>query len=173
MKAVVAEGDIEFVRFFLGTEQVKDRKMDSGEMDRGPLESPRVLDDEASLDSQSCEDDRRNERSHSIAKEYKNLAAQKAEFKKLPEDNRGKSMNSKTRVEQYKFNTAIKAFNKRLEKAREARKVFNKKSETLRGKLLMARERKKSFLQDYKYKQTCLAERELRLDAKLSIVDSY
>ncbi|TGO40736.1 hypothetical protein BHYA_0032g00150 [Botrytis hyacinthi] len=70
------------------------------------------------------------------------------------------------RAEQCEFNTAIKAFNKSLAKAREATECFNKKSRTLNGKLMAAKHREKSFSREYEDKQSCLVEREQRIDAK-------
>ncbi|KAF5873572.1 uncharacterized protein Bfra_005035 [Botrytis fragariae] len=185
--------------------------MDSGDIDRAPLDDGMFPNDEAPRDSRICDNDRLNERGRSIAKECEDLEVQKAEFKKLQEDHRrrvyefeeakvefeDKVLVHKTQVhqivtnasgklrtfhktelendrklellraEQYKFNTAVKEFNKRLEKTREATTRFNEKSETLRGKLMAAKRREKSFLREYKSKQRYLVEREQRLDAKL------
>ncbi|TGO62790.1 hypothetical protein BCON_0017g00310 [Botryotinia convoluta] len=113
-------------------------------MDRAPLDDRMFLDEQAPLGSQTCDDDRQNERARSIAKEYEDLEAQKAEFKKLQEDHKRQVHEFEEakvefedkldllRAEQCKFNTAVKEFNKRLEKARETTKIFKKKSETLR-----------------------------------------
>ncbi|TGO63033.1 hypothetical protein BOTNAR_0106g00290 [Botryotinia narcissicola] len=147
--------------------------MDAGDMDQVPLEDRIFLDEEAPLGSQTCEDDRQNERGHSIVKGYEDLEFQKAEFKKLQEDHQKqvhefeeakieledklrtfKNMEMENerklgvlRAEQCRFSTTVKAFNESLRNARAATERFNKKSMTLKGKFMAAKNREKSFFE--------------------------
>ncbi|TEY37433.1 hypothetical protein BOTCAL_0518g00020 [Botryotinia calthae] len=166
--------------------------MDFGNVDRVVLDDRMVLNDQAPLDIQTCENEEQRDQARLIAKEYEALEAQKAEFKELQEDHQKqvhefedakvefedklRTLNktelenykklSLLRAEQLKFNTEVKALNERLKKAREATKSFNKKSQTLRGKLKAARKRELCFFEEYKNKQNNLMEREQRLDEK-------
>ncbi|KAF7949086.1 hypothetical protein EAE96_008257 [Botrytis aclada] len=167
--------------------------IDRGPRDDRMFPNDEVLQDRQNCDDDDDDDDRRNERSRSIAKESSDLEVQKAEFKKLREEhkkqvqefaesqveyqdklrtfNEMEKENARKldvlRAEQCKFNTAVTEFNTSLQKAREAKECFNKEVETWRGKFRAAKQREKSFLREYYYKQRYLAERERRIDRKL------
>ncbi|KAF7897220.1 hypothetical protein EAF00_005448 [Botryotinia globosa] len=167
--------------------------MDSGDMDRVPLDDRIFLDERAPLGSQTCDGDGQNEPGYSIVKGYEDLEVQKAEFKKLQEDHQKqvhefeeakieledkirtfKKMEVENerkldvlRAEQVKFSTRVKAFNESLGRAREAAEWFNKKSMTLKGKFMAAKNRENSFFRECKDRRRRLVEREQRIDAKL------
>ncbi|KAM3152387.1 hypothetical protein ABEW05_007192 [Botrytis cinerea] len=155
-----------------------------------------LLDDQVPSESQTCENEKHKNQARLIAREYEDLEAQKAEFKKLQEDhqkqvdefeeakvefedklrtlNKMELENYKKlnllRAEQRNFNTTVKAFNEKVEKVREVTKTFNKKSETLRGKLKAARKREASFFEEYESKRRDLREREQGLDEKVKYI---
>ncbi|TGO28762.1 hypothetical protein BPAE_0023g00270 [Botrytis paeoniae] len=142
--------------------------MNSGDMDRVPLDGRMFPNDEAPPDSRICEVDRQNERTRSIAKEYEDLEAQKAEFEKLKEDHKSqvhefeeakvefedKVMVHKTQVDQIVTNAPgkLRTFNKmelendrKLDLLRAEQCKFNTAVKEFNKRLEKAREATKIF----------------------------
>lgn len=84
------------------TAQINDRKTGSADMDRGLLDDKMLLDEQAPLGNQTCDDDRQNGRGHSIVKDHEDLEVQKAEFKKIQDDYRKQIHEFEEAAEEFK-----------------------------------------------------------------------
>ncbi|KAF7881014.1 uncharacterized protein EAF02_006905 [Botrytis sinoallii] len=145
--------------------------MNSGDMNRVLLDDRMSPNDEAPLDLeiQKAEIKKLQEDHKKQVQEFEEakfeLEDKLRTFRKMEGENERKL--GVLRAEQYKFNTTVRELNMSLERAREATKRFNKKSETLDWKFKAANNREQYFLREYRYKQRYFAEREQRIDAKL------